>query len=473
MYINKPIRAAAGIFALSISYLSSSVFAADLTDHQQLARNIYAQAVALPTSVDNPGSTIKLAHAFAEHLQAAGFDKKDIQVLDIQGKGSLVVRYPGTDSSKKGIGFLAHMDVVTALKKDWVLDPFVLTEKDGFFMGRGTADNKSGAVGVLATFIKLKKQGYQPSRDLVIIFSGDEETGMATTKSLVKRAGELFDIEYAFNSDAGGGMLSADGNQALQYSIQAAEKTYHTLDLTVTNPGGHSSRPRKDNAIYQLVAALAKIESHQFPVIVNQVTAGFFSAMANKENPENAQALRAIVKDSSDQQAIAQLSDNVLYNATLRTTCVATMLNAGHAENALPQSAQATVNCRIMPGINPAQIEATLAKVIGDAGVAIKRRKDPTSADASPLRPDVIAAVKYALEKHYKGVAIVPSMSTGGTDGKEFRAVGIAVYGVGGLFGVVGESGAHGLNEKIRVSSFYRSLDHWERLIKHVSGGVN
>ena len=238
------------------------------------------------------------------------------------------------------------------------------------------------------------------------------------------------------------------------------------------NSGGHSSRPRKDNAIYQLMDALKKIQTYEFPVIVNEVTSGFLMAMADKETPENAQALRTIVKDPLDKAATAQLSKSVLFNATLRTTCVATMLDAGHAENALPQSATATVNCRIMPATTPQAVEKKLAEVIGDKDVLITALAESTNADASPLTPNVMDAVKYAVSAHYGDVSIVPSMSTGGTDGKEFRALGIPVYGVSGMFSVTGESNAHGLNEKVQVKSFYRSLDHWERLIKHATGGV-
>jgi len=462
---------------LSTIALTAGVFASDLSNDQQLARDIYKEAVETATSVDQPGSTIVLANKFMGHLKAAGFADEDITILEMDGLGGLVVRYRGNDTSKKGIGFLGHMDVVTAYKKDWVLDPFTLTEKDGYFMGRGVADNKAGVVGILATFIKLKKQGYVPNRDLYIVFTGDEETGMTTTIALAKAAAkakdyaDLLNIEFAFNGDAGGGMLTPD-NKPIQYGIQAAEKTYHTLNLTVKNSGGHSSRPRQDNAIYQLMDALKKIQNYEFPVMVNEVTAGFLTAMADKETPENSAALHNIVKNTNDTAAAAQLSKSVLFNATLRTTCVATMLEAGHAENALPQSATATVNCRIMPGTTPQAVEQTLADIIGDKEVVITALAESTYADASPLKPIVMDAVKYAISKHYGDVTIVPNMSTGGTDGKEFRALGIPVYGVSGMFSVSGESNAHGLNEKVQVQSFYRSLDHWERLIKHATGGV-
>ncbi len=465
------------ITIICTSLLTTSVFANELTDHQQLARDIYKEAVETDTSVDSPGSTIVLANKFKTRLKAAGFNDEDITILDMNQLGGLIVRYRGRDTAKKGIGFLGHMDVVSAYKKDWVLDPFILTEKDGYFMGRGTADNKAGIVGILATFIKLKKEGYVPNRDLYIAFSGDEETGMTTTVALAKMAakakenGDLLNIDFAFNGDAGGGMLSTD-NKPIQYGIQAAEKTYHTLNFSVQNTGGHSSRPRKDNAIYQLMDALKKLQEYEFPAVVNEVTAGFLNAMANKETPENAAALRAIVKDVDNKKAAEVLSASVLYNATLRTTCVATMLNAGHAENALPQSATATVNCRIMPGTTPQAVEQTLANIVADNEVVITALAQSTYADASPLQPIVMDAVKYAVYEHYGDIDIIPNMSTGGTDGKEFRALGIPVYGVSGLFGVSGESNAHGLNEKIQVQSFYRSLDHWERLIKHASGGV-
>jgi carboxypeptidase PM20D1 len=465
------------LIMVSTLSLTTGVFASDLTSDQRLARDIYKEAVETATSSEQAGSTIALANKFKVRLKAAGFIDEDITILEMGAFGGLIVRYRGSDITSKGIGFLGHMDVVTAYKKDWVLDPFTLTEKDGYFMGRGTADNKAGVVGILSTFIKLKKEGYVPNRDLYIVFTGDEETGMTTTMALAKMAaeakvyGDLLNIEFAFNGDVGGGMITTD-DKPIQYRIQAAEKTYHTLNLTVKNPGGHSSRPRKDNAIYQLMDALKKIQTYEFPVIVNEVTSGFLMAMADKETPENAQALRTIVKHPLDKAATAQLSKSVLFNATLRTTCVATMLDAGHAENALPQSATATVNCRIMPATTPQAVEQKLAEVIGDKDVLITALAESTNANASPLTPVVMDAVKYAVSAHYGDVSIVPSMSTGGTDGKEFRALGIPVYGVSGMFSVTGESNAHGLNEKVQVKSFYRSLDHWERLIKHATGGV-
>lgn len=458
-------------------FLTTSVFASDLTSDQQLARDIYKEAVETATSVDQPGSTIALANKFKVRLKAAGFIDEDITILEMGELGGLIVRYRGSNSASKGIGFLGHMDVVSAYKNDWVLDPFTLTEKDGYFMGRGTADNKAGVVGILATFIKLKKEGYVPNRDLYIVFTGDEETGMTTTMALAKIAaeakvyGDLLNIEFAFNGDAGGGMITSD-DKPIQYGIQAAEKTYHTLHLTVKNSGGHSSRPRKDNAIYQLMDALKKVQAYEFPIMVNEVSSGFLIAMADKETPENAAALNAIVKNTDDKTAMAQLSKSALYNATLRTTCVATMLNAGHAENALPQSATATVNCRIMPSTSVQGVEQTLVDIIGDKEVRITALAESNNADASPLTPIVMDAVKYAVAQHYGDVSIVPNMSTGGTDGKEFRALGIPVYGVSGMFSVSGESNPHGLNEKVQVKSFYKSLDHWERLIKHATGGV-
>jgi len=451
--------------------MGGTSLAGELTDHQKLSRVIYQEAVETPTYADSMG-TPKLVAKFIKRLKAAGFVDDDITVVDTaEGHQSLIVRYQGSDSNQKGIAFLGHMDVVTAYKKDWVLDPFTLTEKDGYFMGRGTADNKLGVVGILSTFIKLKSEGYVPTRDMVIMFTDDEETGMVSTKQLAKMALEKLNIEFAFNGDAGGGRISTAG-KPLIYSIQAAEKTYYTVTLTVTNSGGHSSRPRKDNAIYQLAKALDKVESHSFKPEINEITELFMTKKSKSEKPEMAAAIMAYLKDQTDEKAIAILSDNTKYNALIRTTCVATMLSAGHAENALPQSAEATINCRIMPGTDPTIVHKQLEDLVG-AGVTVAVKSFTGFAPASPMRNDVVAAVVYANALHYEGISITANMSAGGTDGKEFRALGIPVYGVGGYIGIVGDSSnAHGLNEKIRVKGFYKSLDHWERLMKYATGGV-
>ncbi len=441
-----------------------------LTPHQSMAREIYAEIVAIPTSAGK-GQVPVLVSTLVNRFRAAGFSADNITELRVADKMALIVRYPGRDRSRKGIGFMGHMDVVPAKASDWVLDPFTLTEKDGFFIGRGSADNKLGIVGLTATFIKLKKSGYVPDRDLVIIFSGDEETGMTTIQAIADDHKKLLNIEFAYNGDAAGGTLS-DTGEPVQFGLQAAEKTYHTVKLTTRNRGGHSSRPRSDNAIYDLMHALTKIEKHRFPIIINDVTAGFFMARAKTETPEMAGALRTIVANPNDAAADKYLSANVLYNATLRTTCVTTMLSAGHAENALPQSAEATVNCRIMPGSKAADVRAELVRVIDNPDVVLSYEREAFSADPSPLRDDVVAAIRYGLDQHYKGVPIVPNMSSGATDGYRLRAVGIPVYSISGAFAIVGEANAHGLNEKVRVKSFYDSLDFWERLIKHTSGGV-
>jgi len=409
--------------------------------------------------------------SLVKRFKAAGFSNEDITALSVGDKMALIVRYPGRDRSRPGIGFMGHMDVVPAKAADWVLDPFTLTEKDGYFIGRGTADNKIGIVGLTATFIKLKKSGYVPDRDLVIIFSGDEETGMTTIQAIADDHKNLLNIEFAFNGDGAGGTLS-DTGEPIQFGLQAAEKTYHTIKLTTRNRGGHSSRPRPDNAIYDLMRALAKVEQHRFPIILNDVTKGFFLARAKTETPEMAKALRTIVKNPNDADADKLLSVNILYNATLRTTCITTMLTAGHAENALPQSAEATVNCRLMPGSKAADIRADLMGVIDNPDVVLSFDREAISAPASPLRDDVVAAVRYGLDQDYKGVPIVPIMSSGATDGYRLRGVGIPVYSMSGGFAKVGEANAHGLNENVRVKSFYESLVFWERLIKFASGGI-
>lgn len=452
---------------------SSSSLAADaLTPHQKMAREIYAETIGTPTSIDNPEAIWTLTSNLKKRFLDAGFSEDDINVLKIGPYGSMIIHYRGKNPNQKAIGFMAHLDVVTAKREDWVLEPFKLTEQDGFFIGRGTADNKAGAVGLAATFIKLKKEGYMPNRDMVLIYTGDEETDMVTTKYIAKKYQELTNVELIYNSDAGGGQLDQNG-KPLGYSIQAAEKTFMTLNVKVTNPGGHSSRPRKDNAIYQLMHALEKLETYKFPARINPVTRIMLTNAVKDESGETKQAIEAFLANPQDTSAAEFLSNNVNYNAITRTTCVATMLEGGHAENALPQSAEATVNCRIMPGVNPDEVEARLNTLFNDKGVVVSRASEPSFAGPSPLREDVIAAATYAIQGEYGTMPVNANMSAGGTDGKEFRAYGVPVYGVGGMFGRKGESAnAHGLNEKVRVESFYKSLTHWERLMKFATGGA-
>jgi len=456
------------LFALIGAMISFSYAADRNVSYNKKAFEIYKTAVEIPT-VEGRGQVPKLANYLASELKKAGFPQKDIHVLKVGETAALVVRYRGDGrSNKKPISLSAHMDVVEALANDWERDPFTLIEENGYFFGRGTSDDKAGMTAVVSNFIRLKKEGWIPSRDLIIAFSGDEETSMASTKALVGQYKHLIDSEFVLNADTGGGHIGADGSAPASFGMQAAEKTYTDIEITIRNPGGHSSRPRKDNAIYELAAALMNIEQFQFPVQASELTRVFFKGTGSKVKGDLGKAMLKFAKNPKDAWAIKILRANPTTVGTIATTCIATMLRGGHAPNALPQSATANVNCRIFPGTTVGKIIQTLKEVVANKNIEFKIVSEPTPTKASPLREDVLAALRKAVDTRYKGLEIIPSMSSGGTDGMHFRAAGIPSYGVNGVFSK-GGSFAHGLNERIPVDSFYSNLEHWYVLLKEIA----
>ncbi|MDM8009739.1 MAG: M20/M25/M40 family metallo-hydrolase [Parasphingorhabdus sp.] len=445
---------------------------AALTPHQQLARDIYRDVIAFRTARGQQQVPAMVAY-LVDRFKKAGFSDEDIQVTDYDSEGEktqgLMVTYrakPG--STDKPIVLLGHMDVVDALAKDWVRPPFTLTEEEGYFFGRGTDDNKYGITNLTATFLRLKQEGWQPSRDLVLVFSGDEETGMVSTKAQAKYVAENIDPEIILNSDAGGIALAEDGTP-VAFRVQSAEKTFATYELTVTNPGGHSSRPRSDNAIYELAEVLGKIAAYQFPVRATDLTRSYFATAGKLTPGELGQAMLRFAADPTDASAIATLRANPETVGTLGTTCVATMLQAGHAENALPQSATATVNCRIFPGEGAAATEAKLKQAVGDDKVSFKLVTDVTESPESRLRDDVKAALRFSLDKRYPGMTILPYMESGGTDGMHYRTLGYDTVAISGAALKASDMFAHGLNERLPVASFYGGLDHWYWILKKLA----
>ena len=432
------------------------------------AFEIYKTAVELRTAKGHKKVPV-LANYLADEFQKGGFDRSDIYVLPVEDTAALIVRYKGDGSlGKKPISISAHMDVVDALRSDWTRDPFKLIEENGYFFGRGTGDDKLGMTAVVAAFLRLKSEGWTPGRDLIIAFSGDEETGMSSTQALVNEYRHLTDSEFVLNADAGGARIPEDGGTPSSFGMQAAEKTYVTWEMTIRNPGGHSSRPRKDNAIYELAAAITQIQNFEFPVNHNELTLRFFEATGNNRKDNLGKAMKAFAKNPKNMYAIKKLKSNG-YGGTLGTTCVATMLRGGHAENALPQSATATINCRVFPGTGVENTLNQLKKTINNDSVEFTMLGIPTETDASPLREDVIFALQKAIDIKYPGLEIIPSMSSGGTDGMHFRAAGIPSYGVNGGYGKASDSFAHGLNERILVQSFYDNLAHWYVLLKAIA----
>nr|WP_246172655.1 M20/M25/M40 family metallo-hydrolase [Marinicella rhabdoformis] len=442
-------------------------------EYQVQALTIYRQLIAYRTAAGY-GQVPKMAEYLANQFIQGGFPKEDVNVLPFKSSdgediAGLVVRYRGDGSAnKKPILLVAHMDIVDALPKDWQRDPYTLIEEGGYFFGRGTMDNKMGVTTLTTTFLRLKAESFMPTRDLIIAFTGDEETGMLSTELLVTQHRDITDAEFALNSDDGGGGLDSE-HKPTSFWMSAAEKTYATYELTIRNPGGHSSTPRSDNAIYDLADALKKVQNFRFPVRYNDITLRFFAESAKAESGNLSQAMSEFAKDPSNQEAIDYLYEKPSYVGITRTTCVATMLNAGHAENALPQSATATVNCRIFPGIKPGEVKTVLQTVAGE-NVEIEMLEKPLASPASELREDVIRAVTKAVQMRYPNVPVIPAMVPWGTDGKVLRANGIPTFGVSGMFLRDEDAFAHGLNERMPVKSFYSALEHWYIILHELAG---
>ena len=446
----------------------------DLTTDQQIALDIYKDVIGFRTARGHE-QVPTMVQYLASRFGHSGFDPADIMVSDYDSDGEatqgLIVRYRGDGSSgKKPIVLLAHMDVVDALPEDWVRDPFTLTSDDDYFYGRGTLDNKYGVTNLSQTFIRLRHEGWTPNRDIYLVFSGDEETGMISTRAQAKWVAENIDPEFVLNSDAGGVALDNDFGP-LAMRVQAAEKTYATFELTVTNPGGHSSRPRADNAIYELAEALAKIRDYQFPVRATPLTRSYFAALGQSVPGELGAAMRRFSANPGDESAIAILRSNPETVGTLGTTCVATMLRAGHAENALPQTATATVNCRIFPGEGAAATEATLREVAGNENITFSLLTDVTESAASILRDDVRAALEKSLKTRFgRDIPIIPYMESGGTDGMHYRTLGYQTVAISGGGSRPQDVYAHGLNERMHKEAFLNGLDHWSIMLKELAG---
>lgn len=437
--------------------------------HAQKTLEIYQTLVEVDTS-KTKGNTPRVARYLADELMAAGFPANDVEVIRLDDLAALVVRYRGDGSSgKKPILFLGHMDVVEAYASDWERPPFELTRDDVNFYGRGTIDNKFGIAQLTSTFIRLKKQGFVPTRDLFLAFSGDEESGMRTTRLLAYERPDLAEAEFALNSDAGGGDLDVSG-KAITYNIQAAEKTYVTWEITARNPGGHSSRPREDNAIYDLADAIRKIQAFKFPVRYSDMTRNYFRETGRQLGGELGAAMVAFADNPANEAAAARLASESSYIGTTRTTCVVTMLKAGHAENALPQSATATVNCRVFPGVSTDEVEKVLRGVVDNRSLQFTRLEEPTESPISELREDVVDAVSVAVNSRYPRVKLIAYMESGGTDGMHFRRAGIPTWAVSGIFMNPDEMFAHGLNERVPIKAFYDALDHWSVIIDKLAG---
>ena len=445
------------IVAASLLAVLSSSARAEEPAYRAEAREIYARSIAFRTSAGH-GQTPAMVDYLKGVLLAGGVPPADIVTLDHAEARAMIVRLPGRGEGRP-ILFSAHMDVVDARPEEWQRSPFVLIEEDGRFYGRGTSDNKAGVVAMISTILRLRAAGLQPERDLVFGFVADEESGMQTTR-LIAEHPWVREAEFAINTDAGGGLLDNTTGRPLIYLVQGAEKTYASFDITITNPGGHSSRPRADNAIYQLARAVLKVEAYRFPVMSNDLTRAYLGAVGQAQTGEVGEALRRFAADPGDVAAAERLAKSPEFVGTTRTTCVTTMLAAGHAQNALPQTATATVNCRIFPGVPVETVREALVTAIADPAVKVTTLDTPEASPVSEMRPDVMQAITKSIQRNYPGVPVVPYLESGGTDGKVYRTAGIPTYASSGLFSKPSEMYAHGLNERLPVRSFYEGLDH-------------
>ncbi len=443
--------------------LTSEPASAQDIDWRADARTLYGELISMRTAAgQNQGA--RIAEHLAARFRAGGFAAEDVRVTPYDDTAMLTVRYRGAaGSALRPVLLLAHLDIVDALASDWSLEPFTLTERDGYFYGRGVYDNKIGVLALTMNFLRLRAEGFTPNRDLIIVFTGDEETNGRGAQIAAR---DYANAEYALNSDSGGGAFATDG-RALGFALQTSEKTYATFTLTARNRGGHSSQPRADNAINELSAALTRIAAHRFSPRLSDTTRAYFEHQAIGAPAPLARALRRFARNPRDRAAADLIERDPGFIGATRTTCVATRLAAGHADNALPQTAVATVNCRIFPGVSIEETRAELARVAGDAAIVVELRPDFTPAsDPSPLREDVIAAYRNSIHARFPNVDIIPSMSVGATDGAFLRAAGVPVYGVQGAWLVSPDDDrAHGRDERIPVESAFFEIDHWRAML--------
>jgi acetylornithine deacetylase/succinyl-diaminopimelate desuccinylase-like protein len=438
------------------------------------ARAIYQELVEINTVTDS-GDTAAAADAMAARLLAAGFPAADVQVFKpVARKGNLVARLRGTGrSGRKPILLVAHIDVVEARRADWNTDPFKLVEKDGWFYGRGTSDDKFMAAAFVANFLRFRQEGFKPDRDLILLLETDEETGDRYGHGMqwmLRNQRELIDAGFALNEGASVGMR--DG-KATRNSLQTSEKVPINFLFETLNKGGHSSLPARDNAIYQLAAALQKLAAFDFPVALNETTRLWFERAAAGQTPEVGADMRAVAAGHADAAALARLGAIPLMNAQLRTTCVATLLEGGHAYNALPQLGRATVNCRVLPGEPVEAVQATLQRVVADPGVSVTLAKDYpfTPSPPSPLDPALVKAIENVTAQYWPGIPLLPTMSAGATDGRFLRNAGIATYGHSGLEADEFDVRIHGRDERVRVDAFYRGVDYLHDLLRQLASG--
>lgn len=449
-------------------------------DRHRQARDMFEHLVNIPT-VFGRGKVPTLATYLADQFKAAGFPAEDVQVLSYDSTdrvsnvtdktAALLVRWRAAGKpTAKPILLMGHMDVVEAKREDSTTDPFVLTERDGYYYGRGTIDMKDGLVGITQAILDLRAAGFKPKRDIVVFFTGDEETnGIGAEKGATEWVKSL-NVEYGLNADGGGGGMFPDGRPPL-FMMQTAEKTFAGYTLTVRNRGGHSSKPRKDNAIYSLAHALDKIEAHRFEPMLSETTRAYFTERQKQEKGALGDAMRAWLKNPADGAAADVIEADESEVGMTRTRCVPTRLFAGHADNALPQLATAMINCRIFPGVDPNDVQKDLTAIVADPNVVVTRNDQYVASLSSPLRPDVTAAFTKVVQKLHPGASVSPEMSTGASDARPFRVAGTPIYGANGAWVMVPvDFRAHGKDERLPVKALDDNVVHWKLLLTELTG---
>ena len=457
------------LILLAVALAASCTMSAAHAD-EQLAQQIFKDLVDINTAPSGGGDTSQAVAVLVERLRKEGFadDAIDVVALD-EKRVSLVVRYRSPRPTEKPILTMAHPDVVEALPEDWSVAPFDMIEQDGYFYGRGTVDNKAGAAILIANLIRLKREDYRPDRDIIVMLTGDEESNGDSARYLANERRDLIDAEFALNTDAG--LVILEGGEPQSFVMQTSEKVYVSFRWQALDPGGHSSLPRPDNPIYRVARALAEQQQHQFPIDLNATSRAFFAERAEQAPAEERPMLEALANGNVDDPVLEDLPEYSYYNALSRTTCVATQIEGGHAENALPQTATAVINCRVVPQTPVEEILQIMTDLAAPYGIEVTQVAKAYPSPPSPLTPAIVEPVRAVAAEMWPGIEVVPEMSTGATDGLFVRNVGIPVYGVSAIAEDPNENRIHGKDERIRVASFNEALQYWYRLLRRYSGG--
>ncbi|MDX1517315.1 MAG: M20/M25/M40 family metallo-hydrolase [Woeseiaceae bacterium] len=452
----------------SMIVIALQIAAACAADDGDFAHEVLAELLALNTAPSGGNDLRPTVELLIGYFEEAGFDDADIQVVESSPtQPNLVVRLRSPSAERPPILMMAHLDVVEALREDWTVEPYRMTEQDGYYYGRGATDNKAGAAMLVANLIRYRNEGFEPNRDLIVMLTADEETTGKGALLLANEYRELIDAEFALNTD--GGLVMMRDGRAGAFIMQTSEKVYVTYRLEALDPGGHSSLPRSDNPISRIARTLAALHEFRFPIDLNETTRTFFERWATLAPPEDRSLIAQLLSGEGGAELSAALDRNPYYNALARTTCVATQVSGGHAENALPQTATAVINCRVLPQSPTDGVRATLRALAEPNGVSITETYSPMPSPPSPLDPDIVEPIESIAQEFWPGIVLIPEMSTGATDGLFVRNVGIPVYGISAIAEDPDDIRAHGQDERIRIDAFDDATEFWYRLVKRLA----